>query len=168
MDIPRQMGRSGAESIDDLFFTLLLKNTGFFSRLTPTCCKAPKPSSVRVAHRCQDHLPQTEGRPSNKAKDQKPINIRPEFLVVPSRLKPMRNCSWALRIDDRCPRNADQDSGRQPSPKQVSRHFQRRTCRTVTTREPAARLGICSPIQMYCLRLRSCSLTVDARRYRAR
>lgn len=31
MDIPRQMGRSGAESIDDLFFTLLLKNAGFFS-----------------------------------------------------------------------------------------------------------------------------------------
>ncbi|MFN9420756.1 MAG: hypothetical protein ACK578_25140, partial [Pirellula sp.] len=26
MDIPRQMGRSGAESIDDLFFTLLLGN----------------------------------------------------------------------------------------------------------------------------------------------
>jgi hypothetical protein len=31
MDIPRQMGRSGAESIDELFFTLLLKNTAFFS-----------------------------------------------------------------------------------------------------------------------------------------
>ncbi len=32
MDIPRQMGRSGAESIDDLFFTLLLANaSGFFS-----------------------------------------------------------------------------------------------------------------------------------------
>ncbi len=32
MDIPRQMGRSGAESIDDLFFTLLLGNaSNFFS-----------------------------------------------------------------------------------------------------------------------------------------
>ncbi|MGN6135554.1 MAG: phage major capsid protein, partial [Aureliella sp.] len=32
MDIPRQMGRSGAESIDDLFFTLLLGNVpAFFS-----------------------------------------------------------------------------------------------------------------------------------------
>ncbi len=37
MDIPRQMGRSGAESIDELFFTLLLKNTAFFRRPTVTC-----------------------------------------------------------------------------------------------------------------------------------
>ncbi len=37
MTFPRQMGRSGAESIDELFFTLLLKNTRSFRRPTVTC-----------------------------------------------------------------------------------------------------------------------------------
>ena len=46
MDIPRQMGRSGAESIDELFFTLLLKNVAFFSSGNGNLLSALRPSSV--------------------------------------------------------------------------------------------------------------------------
>ncbi|MCA9221558.1 MAG: hypothetical protein KDA71_14605, partial [Planctomycetales bacterium] len=53
MDIPRQMGRSGAESIDDLFFTLLLKNSGFFSSANANLLQGPDtkfgPDSLTVA-----------------------------------------------------------------------------------------------------------------------
>jgi hypothetical protein len=84
MDIPRQMGRSGAESIDDLFFTLLLKNTGFFSSANANLLTGPDtkfgPESLTVA---KTTFRKQKAGPSNKAKDQKPINIRPEFLVVP-------------------------------------------------------------------------------------
>jgi hypothetical protein len=84
MDIPRQMGRSGAESIDDLFFTLLLKNTGFFSSANANLLQGPEtkfgPESLTVA---KTTFRKQKAGPSNKAKDQKPINIRPEFLVVP-------------------------------------------------------------------------------------
>ena len=88
MDIPRQMGRIGAESIDDLFFTLLLKNPGILlvgnSNLLTGADTAFGPDS---SDRCQDDLPQTEGWSGGKPKDQKPINIRPEFLVVPVELE---------------------------------------------------------------------------------
>jgi hypothetical protein len=85
MDIPRQMGRSGAESIDDLFFTLLLGNAGsFFSvgnsnLLTgiDTAFGANSLTKAKTTFRKQ------KAGPGNKAKDQKPINIRPEYLVVP-------------------------------------------------------------------------------------
>jgi hypothetical protein len=84
MDIPRQMGRSGAESIDDLFFTLLLKNTGFFSSANANLLTGPDtkfgPDSLTVA---KTTFRKQKVGPGNKAKDQKPINIRPEFLVVP-------------------------------------------------------------------------------------
>lgn len=88
MDIPRQMGRSGAESIDDLFFTLLLKNAGFFTGgngnlLTGTDTKFG-PDSLTVA---KTTFRKQKAGPGNKPKDQKPINIRPEYLVVPVELE---------------------------------------------------------------------------------
>ncbi len=53
MDIPRQMGRSGAESIDELFFTLLLKNTAFFSSANGNLLTGPDtkfgPDSLNIA-----------------------------------------------------------------------------------------------------------------------
>ncbi|GAA4447257.1 hypothetical protein GCM10023156_09040 [Novipirellula rosea] len=88
MDIPRQMGRSGAESIDDLFFTLLLKNGGFFSSgnanlLTGADTKFG-PDSLTVA---KTTFRKQKAGPGGKPKDQKPINIRPEYLVVPVELE---------------------------------------------------------------------------------
>ena len=88
MDIPRQMGRSGAESIDELFFTLLLKNTAFFSSANGNLLQGPDtkfgPESLTIA---KTTFRKQKAGPSNKAKDQKPINIRPEFLVVPVELE---------------------------------------------------------------------------------
>ncbi|TVQ58676.1 MAG: hypothetical protein EA377_00015 [Phycisphaerales bacterium] len=85
MDIPRQMGRSGAESIDDLFFTLLLSNpASFFSTGNKNYLTgvdtAFGPDSLTVA---KTLFRKQKAGPGNKAKDQKPINIRPELLVVP-------------------------------------------------------------------------------------
>jgi hypothetical protein len=78
------MGRSGAESIDELFFTLLLKNTAFFSSANGNLLQGPDtkfgPESLTVA---KTTFRKQKVGPGNKAKDQKPINIRPEFLVVP-------------------------------------------------------------------------------------
>ncbi|QDT62371.1 Mu-like prophage major head subunit gpT [Stieleria bergensis] len=88
MDIPRQMGRSGAESIDDLFFTLLLKNSGFFSAGNSNLLSGADtkfgPDSLTVA---KTTFRKQKAGPGSKAKDQKPINIRPEFLVVPVELE---------------------------------------------------------------------------------
>lgn len=85
MDIPRQMGRSGAESIDDLFFTLLLSNpAAFFSAGNKNYLTgvdtAFGPDSLTTA---KTLFRKQKAGPGNKAKDQKPINIRPELLVVP-------------------------------------------------------------------------------------
>ena len=88
MDIPRQMGRSGAESIDDLFFTLLLKNAGFFSSGNANLLQGADtkfgPDALTVA---KTTFRKQKAGPGGKAKDQKPINIRPEFLVVPVELE---------------------------------------------------------------------------------
>lgn len=88
MDIPRQMGRSGAESIDDLFFTLLLKNTAFFSSANGNLLSGPDtkfgPDALTVA---KTTFRKQKAGPGGKPKDQKPINIRPEFLVVPVELE---------------------------------------------------------------------------------
>jgi hypothetical protein len=88
MDIPRQMGRSGAESIDELFFTLLLKNIAFFSSGNGNLLSGPEtkfgPESLTIA---KTTFRKQKAGPGNKAKDQKPINIRPEFLVVPVELE---------------------------------------------------------------------------------
>lgn len=85
MDIPRQMGRSGAESIDDLFFTLLLGNVPAFfsvgnSNLLSGADTAFGASSLTKA---KTTFRKQKAGPGSKPKDQKPINIRPEFLVVP-------------------------------------------------------------------------------------
>ncbi|MCC9654632.1 Mu-like prophage major head subunit gpT family protein [Rhodopirellula halodulae] len=88
MDIPRQMGRSGAESIDDLFFTLLLKNSGFFSSANANFLQGADtkfgPDALTVA---KTTFRKQKAGPGGKAKDQKPINIRPEYLVVPVELE---------------------------------------------------------------------------------
>ena len=88
MDIPRQMGRSGAESIDDLFFTLLLKNAGFFSSSNANLLQGADtkfgPDALTVA---KTTFRKQKSGPGGKPKDQKPINIRPEFLVVPVELE---------------------------------------------------------------------------------
>ncbi|MDA9859335.1 Mu-like prophage major head subunit gpT family protein [Rubripirellula sp.] len=88
MDIPRQMGRSGAESIDDLFFTLLLKNAGFFSSANANLLQGADtkfgPDALTVA---KTTFRKQKAGPGGKPKDQKPINIRPEFLVVPVELE---------------------------------------------------------------------------------
>lgn len=89
MDIPRQMGRSGAESIDDLFFTLLLGNSPAFFSVgnnnllsgVDTAFGANSLTQAKTTFRKQ------KAGPGNKAKDQKPINIRPEYLVVPVELE---------------------------------------------------------------------------------
>lgn len=85
MDIPRQMGRSGAESIDDLFFTLLLGNAPAFfsvgnSNLLSGADTAFGASSLTKA---KTTFRKQKAGPGSRPKDQKPINIRPEFLVVP-------------------------------------------------------------------------------------
>ncbi|MBB3205073.1 hypothetical protein FHS27_000840 [Rhodopirellula rubra] len=89
MDIPRQMGRSGAESIDEMFFTLLLGNSpAFFSTgnsnlLTGVDTKFG-PDSLTAA---KTTFRKQKAGPGTKPKDQKPINLRPEFLVVPVELE---------------------------------------------------------------------------------
>jgi hypothetical protein len=89
LDITRQMGRSGAESIDDLFFTLLLSNPGGFFGAG----NANYLSGVETAFG-PDALTQAKtlfrkqkAGPGSRKKDQKPINVRPEILVVPVELE---------------------------------------------------------------------------------
>jgi hypothetical protein len=85
MDIPQQMGRSGAQLVDELFFALLLSNPGnFFSAGNgnylagaDTAFGADSLTTAKTLFRKQ------KAGPGSLAKDQKPINIRPEFLVVP-------------------------------------------------------------------------------------
>ncbi len=85
MDIPRQMGRSGAEVIDHLFFTLLLANPNNFfsvgnSNFLSGVDTAFGPDSLTVA---KTTFRKQKAGPGTNPRDQKPINIRPEFLVVP-------------------------------------------------------------------------------------
>ncbi len=89
LDIPRQMGRSGAESIDDLFFSLLLSNPGsFFSvgngNYLSGADTAFGPDSLTQA---KTLFRKQKAGPGSKAKDKKPINIRPELLAVPVELE---------------------------------------------------------------------------------
>jgi len=89
LDITRQMGRSGAESIDDLFFTLLLSNANSFFSVgngnyqagAETAFSADALTTAKTLFRKQ------KAGPGSKAKDKKPINIRPELLVVPVELE---------------------------------------------------------------------------------
>ncbi len=85
MEIPNQMGRSGAEVIDELFFTLLLANPGgFFSlargNLLEGADTAFGPDSLT---RAKTLFRKQKAGPGSKPRDQKPINVRPETLLVP-------------------------------------------------------------------------------------
>jgi len=85
LDLPRQMGRSGAESIDDLFFTLFLSNPGNFfaagnNNYIEGAATAFGPDSLTTA---KTLFRKQKAGPGNKAKDKKPINVRPKYLVVP-------------------------------------------------------------------------------------
>jgi len=85
LDIPRDMGRSGAELIDDLFFKLLLSNPGnFFSTGNSNFLSGVDTAfgSESLTDAKTQFRKQKVG-PGTKAKDQKPINIRPEVLLVP-------------------------------------------------------------------------------------
>ena len=89
LEIPRQMGRSGAELIDELFFTLLLYNpASFFSAENgnyldggATAFDADALTNAKTLFRKQ------KAGPGDAAKDQKPINVRPRSLVVPVELE---------------------------------------------------------------------------------
>ena len=89
LDITRQMGRSGAESIDDLFFTLLLSNpnnffsagNGNYQAGAETAFSSDSLTTAKTLFRKQ------KAGPGSKAKDKKPINVRPELLVVPVELE---------------------------------------------------------------------------------
>jgi len=85
LDLPRQMGRSGAESIDDLFFKLFLKPpTGFFSTGNKNYLEGVEtafgPDALTNA---KTLFRKQKAGPGNKEKDKKPINVRPKYLVVP-------------------------------------------------------------------------------------
>ncbi|MBX3452740.1 MAG: hypothetical protein KF777_24605, partial [Planctomycetaceae bacterium] len=85
LDLPRQMGRSGAESIDDLFFTLFLSNPGnFFSTGNSNYLAGAEtafgPDALTTA---KTLFRKQKAGPGAKPKDQKPINVRPKYLVVP-------------------------------------------------------------------------------------
>ena len=89
LEIPRQMGRSGAELIDDLFFTLLLANPGsFFSagngNFLQGASTAFDSTSLTTA---KTQFRKQKAGPGTDPKDQKPINIRPRKLVVPVELE---------------------------------------------------------------------------------
>jgi hypothetical protein len=89
MDIPRQMGRSGGELIDHLFFTLLLGNPGAFFSVAnhnyllgvETAFGVDSLSVAKTTFRKQ------KAGPGTAPVDQRPINIRPELLVVPVELE---------------------------------------------------------------------------------
>lgn len=89
LEIPRQMGRSGAELIDDLFFQLLLSNpntffstgNGNFLSGSATAFSSDSLTQAKTQFRKQ------KAGPGDDPKDQKPINIRPRKLVVPVELE---------------------------------------------------------------------------------
>jgi hypothetical protein len=89
MDIPRQMGRSGAEVIDHLFFTLLLGNTGgFFSAGNNNYLSGAETAfGVDSLSAAKTLFRKQKAGPGTAAADQRPINIRPEMLVVPVELE---------------------------------------------------------------------------------
>ncbi len=89
LELPKQMGRSGAESIDDLFFSLFLSNPDNFSsgpnnNYLAGASTAFGPDSLTVA---KTQFRKQKAGPGGKAKNQKPINVRPKYLVVPVELE---------------------------------------------------------------------------------
>jgi hypothetical protein len=89
MEIPQTMGRDGAQLVDELFFGLLLSNpSNFFSvgnsNYLSGADTAFGPDSLTKA---KTQFRKQKAGPGTAAKDQKPINIRPKFLVVPVELE---------------------------------------------------------------------------------
>ncbi|MCA9179680.1 MAG: Mu-like prophage major head subunit gpT family protein [Planctomycetales bacterium] len=89
MDVPTQMGRDGAQVVDELFFTLLLSNpNNFFSTSNGNYLEGATtafgPDSLTTA---KTQFRKQKAGPGTNPKDQKPINIRPESLVVPVELE---------------------------------------------------------------------------------
>jgi hypothetical protein len=89
LDIPRQMGRSGADSIDDLFFSLLLSNPGgFFSNTNKNLLSgATGAFGPDALSRAKTLFRKQKAGPGTRARDKKPINIRPRSLLVPVELE---------------------------------------------------------------------------------
>jgi hypothetical protein len=93
MDIPRQMGVSGAQIIDELFFTLLLANPGNFfaagnnNYLTgvDSAFGPDALTNAKTLFRKQKAGP--TARVGGVARDAKPLNIKPEILLVPVELE---------------------------------------------------------------------------------
>jgi len=89
MEVPTQMGREGAQLVDELFFSLLLSNpNSFFSagngNYLDGATTAFGPDSLTTA---KTQFRKQKAGPGTNPKDQKPINIRPESLVVPVELE---------------------------------------------------------------------------------
>ncbi|HOX08379.1 MAG TPA: hypothetical protein PK280_18435, partial [Planctomycetota bacterium] len=89
LEIPSQMGRSGAELIDELFFSLLLANPGGFfgtpnGNFLDGADSAFGPDSLTKARTL---FRKQKAGPGTKERDKKPINVRPEILVVPVELE---------------------------------------------------------------------------------
>ena len=89
MEIPQTMGRDGAQLIDELFFGLLLANPNNFfgagnGNYLSGADTAFGPDSLTKA---KTQFRKQKAGPGTAGKDQKPINIRPKFLVVPVELE---------------------------------------------------------------------------------
>ncbi|MEW4530217.1 hypothetical protein [Maioricimonas sp. JC845] len=89
LGITRQMGRSGAELVDDLFFTLLLSNPDSFFSTGNGNYKAGADTAFgsNALTDAKTLFRKQKAGPGTKAKDKKPINIRPELLLVPVELE---------------------------------------------------------------------------------
>jgi len=89
MAIPIEMGRNGAATIDEQFFQLLLSNPGSFfgagnGNYLTGADTAFGPDSLTEA---KTLFRKQKAGPGAKEKDKRPINIRPELLVVPVELE---------------------------------------------------------------------------------
>lgn len=88
LSIPRLMGIEGASTINDLFFRLLLANTGNFMSanngnfLTGGTFAADQLKALHTLFRKAKSGPK-----SGRARDQRSISIRPEILLVPVELE---------------------------------------------------------------------------------
>jgi len=88
LDLAREMGRSAAAVIDDLFFSLLLSNPGsFFSAANGNLISTAFGADGAGLTEAVTKFRKFKAGPGSKAKDQKPLNIRPKTLLVPVELE---------------------------------------------------------------------------------
>ncbi len=88
LDLAREMGRSAAALIDDLFFSLLLSNPGnFFSTANGNLITTALGSDGAGLTAAVTAMRKFKAGPGSRAKDQKPLNIRPKTLLVPVELE---------------------------------------------------------------------------------